>query len=62
MSQMYIKLLLKIIVCLYLESLQTKNMFNGQKIKHLLEERKQTKKSLLSFINITGAALDNILA
>lgn len=36
--------MLKIIVCFYLESLQTKNMFNGQKIKHLLEERKQTKK------------------
>ena len=52
--------MLKIIVCFYLESLQTKNMFNGQKIKHLLEERKQTKKSLLSIINITGAALDNI--
>lgn len=47
-------------VYFYLKSLQTTTMFNGQKIKHLLEERKQTKKSLLSFINITGAALDNI--
>ena len=36
-------------------------MFNGHKIKLLLESRKQTRKSLLGFVNITGAALDNII-
>lgn len=37
-------------------------MFNGEKITKLLEDRKQTKKNLFTYVGITGAGLDNMIA
>lgn len=36
-------------------------MFNGQKVKELLEERKITKVTLYNYIGITKKTLDNII-